>query len=426
MPAWPKSSVGLTPSVQVGLLATIAALHLVQLGSPLRLNTDAVVYLSLGHAAAQDAAWTFAGQPPHFPPGYPLLLFGLERLGILQPAALVALNLLSVGAALASAHRLLRQGHGLDGTLAGAAVLCTLSSWVLVKHVALPLSDAPYLGLSLLALAALERVGRAGGAGLAAVAIGLVLLAASVRYVGLALFPAAAWALLERRPPARGSRGLLLAALAAALALAALLGALTFAGQALAFLRGGGPASLARTLGEYRLTECGELLLNLPLSRLESARYVLFPACGLAALVLLVRGRSAGGRLRVCDVYLLGYLGMLGAWPHYEPRLWLPVLPFFYAWLLSGLAGLPDAARPWARLWACAFGALGLAALAFSVRLTLAGPRFPDEFGNGSLRTVYRVAWGQQAAPAQLDAVESAALEALRRIEPRARRGGRP
>jgi len=414
-PAAPPASGRVVPAAMMAF----GLLHLGQLATPLRLNTDAIVYLSLGHSVLLGGDWSFAGSLTRFPAGYPLALGVAEWLGVLTPVTLGIANLACLACGLWCARTLLVR-KGAPVATVDLALLLSMGSWVLVKHAPLPLSDLPYMAVSLLALLLLERWA-AGGWMARAAAVAMIAAAVSVRYVGLALFPALLWEL--GRPlssPAR--RGWLAASLVLGIG-AILLGQsrVAYLQDALGIYAVGGLSEVAFGIARDRLTEWGELLTNLPMARLELARHSLFPLAGALAVGLVGRSRTvAGARISATEVYLLAYACILLAWPYYDPRLWLPVLPFVYTWLLNGM-GSGRAGELRRRVYAVVFLVLGLGALAFSLRLSLAGDRFPEHYGDGSLRRAYQVAWGQAARPDDMGPVEGAAVELLLRLEPRAR-----
>ena len=64
-----------------------------QVFSPLRLNTDAISYLSMADSAAHGGGLLDNGQKTVFPPGYPALLSVLLRIGLAHSWSIVALSL---------------------------------------------------------------------------------------------------------------------------------------------------------------------------------------------------------------------------------------------------------------------------------------------------------------------------------------------
>ena len=93
----------------------LAALYLVQLASPLRLDTDSASYLRIASSIADGNGTDPPGVAP-FPPGYPLLVAGLVRLGLGTSWGVVALNLAFLTVAVAALWVILRRGLDLGQT----------------------------------------------------------------------------------------------------------------------------------------------------------------------------------------------------------------------------------------------------------------------------------------------------------------------
>jgi hypothetical protein len=65
-----------------GLLLLLAICFGLQVFSPLRLNYDAIVLLSMADSATHGYSFLDDGQQTVFPPGYPALLAVLVRVGL--------------------------------------------------------------------------------------------------------------------------------------------------------------------------------------------------------------------------------------------------------------------------------------------------------------------------------------------------------
>ena len=142
------------------LLVLLVATYLLQMLSPLRLNTDAVVFLTLGESAASGHGFLFRGHSTHFPSGYPMMLAGLDcvRLGVSW--AFIGLNCLLAGAAVFASYLLYQRAFGVSGRIAEFLCALLLLCWILIKHVTLPTSDVAFLGWTSLALLACNQAER--------------------------------------------------------------------------------------------------------------------------------------------------------------------------------------------------------------------------------------------------------------------------
>ena len=138
----------------------LTATYLLQMLSPLRLNTDAIVFLTLGESAASSHGFLFRGHSTHFPSGYPMMLAGLDCARLGASWAFVGLNCLFTGAVVFSSYALYRRAFGLSGQIAESLCALVLLCWILIKHVTLPTSDVAFCGWTSLTLLACNRVER--------------------------------------------------------------------------------------------------------------------------------------------------------------------------------------------------------------------------------------------------------------------------
>ena len=128
------------PARAIALASTlVAALYLVQLPGPLRVDTDSVFYLQLA-ASVADGHGTHPPGVASFPPGLPVLLGGLDAVGLGSPWAFSSLNMLFLLLGLASAYVSLRAGLGLGRDPAAVICLLTAMSALAAKNTMLPLT----------------------------------------------------------------------------------------------------------------------------------------------------------------------------------------------------------------------------------------------------------------------------------------------
>jgi len=133
----------------------------------------------------------------------------------------------------------------------------------------------------------------------------------------------------------------------------------------------------------------GELTGNVPTSQFDALKH-LYPWIGAIAVTVALRRGNSDRALSPIGVYLASYIGLLFLWPHYSTRLWMPVLPLLFACATAGahhLASKPTAAVA-LRAYVGWFCLTGLAALAYTTRISLSGDRFPERYGTaGGLAT---------------------------------------
>jgi len=388
--------------------ALIAVAYLLQLASPLRLNADAIVLLSLGASIADGEGQVFHGSPTHFPPGYPYLIATLDRLQIARSGTLIAVNLLALSVGLISILVVGRLALATPYAAACAAAGLTALNWLTIKTVTLPISDVVYLGLSLLALATIARLEVERGSRRVLWIAGAVVVtsvAICVRTVGIALIPALLWAILipaavrpidsaERDRPRRGRRlGQIALLLATGLLVSYFVtGTLYFQKMLARFDSTNLALHAFRRLGDF-----GELVCNVPRSKIpDSLQAFTSPMLSVVGgVVLLTTGWllfHRRGRWRSVDVYLGGYLAIVLIWPWPTSRFLLPIIPliflYFAGWLASVRTG--GAATLTMSAYLLLYGALGAAALAYSTRISWAGQDFPELYAGGQLADAYR------------------------------------
>lgn len=403
---------GPRPAAAAGIVvASLLGLYALHALSPLRLDSDSTEYFVIaawivdGHGIPLDAS---------FPPGLPVLFAGLETLDLARSWAIVLANLVFLVVGLAATRSLLRRELGYSSLAIAGVCVATLLSFPLIRTASHPLSDIPFfgLGLSAVALAAAARARRSYP--LLAGAAALALVATTVRTIGIALLPALFVAL-----PTRRSRALVGALLAAVVAIAFAAGVAPsrYRSEALDEWRGEPASTFASHLWQL-LTAFGELAANAPRERVPDDIQAFYPLVGLLALVPIALGAWRRRRdAPVATTFVATVAAVLVAWPFVDARLLIPVVPLLVAFAVEGLRSLPWRPVSLGGLaWAATFVAAGLVVLAVSLRITFSGDRFPEEY-NANLRPTYRLAW-RTAEPGGV--VSARSLWALRRYEPRA------
>lgn len=384
---------GVFPIILFGL----AGLYLLQTASPLRLDSDAVDYLSTGAAIAD-------GRPlpkVAFPPGYPLVIALLDRAGMGSSFFFVLANCLFLGLGVWAAWRLFGDYSSRVRMWIVVATLLVIS---VVKSVAAPLPEAAFFGTSLVSLAAASAALSAAGAKrpmLLAVSFAVAALAVSIRLVGVALIPALAWASLSAiddvSSAGRPRRWAPAIAFFIVLALATVVIVLSRTPTVTDYLMH--PRFWYGHAGELSwpvvrriygiLGGIGQLVINLPYSRFHSLGPV-FAATGLVSVVGMVVARRRPARVNLVDIYLMSYLAVLAFWPYDSPRLWMPIAPLMAAHMVSALdrAQGNRRVRIFIPLYAAWFALTGIAALAYTTRISLSGSEFPRLYGtDGGMAT---------------------------------------
>jgi hypothetical protein len=155
-------------------------------------------------------------------------------------------------------------------------------------------------------------------------------------------------------------------------------------------LRIHGAGSLFRS-PVWRLSELGEIALNLPSTSFVRFAYVLpFIGMILGALVLsAIFDRR--DRLGVGEVFLLSYFAGIVLWPFYAPRFWLPVLPLVIGFAWISLRRLARYAVPRYAIYSYSAWAVftGCVLLSSSTVISFSGPRIGDVYRTGVYDETY-------------------------------------
>ncbi len=423
------------------LVALLLALHLTQLFSPLRLNTDAVKLLSMAVSAFEGHGFLLNGKVPQLPSGYPFVVVCLMKVGLGHGVWLNALNWFCMAGGTACFAFYLRKIAHASMAESLAMTALVLSSWVIIKHEAIPLSDLLYFMLvqACLLLAGLGRmstgVRSAFGYGGALI---LACLSPWVRTAGLSLILAGIFAQaifwIRVRPSSTGKNvSTLLYYTAAGLAVAALFLCWAFILKHRVegersyldilikqFHKGPVPENMGLII-KLRFSEIGGLFFNLPDSKIHIAS-LLLQVAGLIFCIPVLGAciRRIGDNLELV-AYLSIYALILSVWPFADARFFIPVLPSLI-WLgyLGVREWVPGKYRDLLLKGGFAyFMATGMAALAYSCWLSLSPASFPTRYGDGSYRESYKAAWGQAADAAR---VKPDVVKLLKIFEPMAER----
>ena len=388
-----------------GLLLLLAICFVLQIFSPLRLNKDAIVLLSMGESAAHGGGFLDSGQKTVFPPGYPALLAILLRLGLAHPWVIVCLNIVFLSVGLFAAYLLLIRQFFADKAL--VLMICSffLLSYVVVKHFPIPLTDVPFFCCCMCCLGVMswttsvdsnwQFLMLVGSAWLLAVG------AIAVRRVGVALVPPLVFMIVSSRQfksllkcfSRRTKVIIAVFFVVVGVGTARVVAKTSSLSDFISVAKKSKVSALILQILSYRLTEFGELLGNLPLTKLPAKLHVLVPWMGLLLFLLILLGVATKRReISPTEVFLVCYMGILFAWPYYDARFWLPVIPLLIAYSVLAVKKL-RLPKALITIYCVTFAIVGLGVIAYSTRITFAGSKFPDRYGDGYLRPTYCAAF---------------------------------
>lgn len=376
--------------------ATICLVFAIQIPSPLRINPDAVTLLHLASRLTDHQPYLQNGSRPVFPIGTPLLFSAMERLGIANSRGFIILNILCLIAS-ALASTIILRSLGLSSPRFGIALILAFSSFILLKHALIPLSDVPYMAASLAAVAAMESASRITGTNKILQFIAALILAAaaiSLRRIGIALVPACVFVWMPSRAPAsKTARIAAPIAFVAAILLLLRHDVLYTPDFAAALPPGGLPASIKWIL-HLRFLDLGEVLLNVPYAKLSHLQPVI-PLAGAALLGVMMFGIwQTRKSLRPAHIYLIAYTAILFLWPYGDNRFWLPVLPLIAAISVQAIEPLAKnrAMRILSAAYVTIYVGLFLIAAVYTTRVTYS-KHFPQVYADGKSSPDYAEAW---------------------------------
>lgn len=366
----------------------------------------------------------YGGEKAVFPPGYPALLAALLRAGLAHPWVIVGLNMVFLAVGLFAAYSVLAREFFQDRTVVLMVCSFSLLSYVVIKHSTLPLTDVPFFCFCMGSLAVMSYARKMdSGWRLGGVVIGAALLAViamMVRTIGAALFPPLVFVIVTSPQLVGWLKGLsfkgrLVAGGGAALAggAAALMLVRTPYWR---FFIGGGKGKMGSLLLQtlfYRVSELGEVFVNCPLSKLPARLHVAVPPGGVLLILLVLLGLwMKRRRVSPSEVFLVCYVGVLVVWPYSDARYWLPVIPLLIAYAIVAVKSvrLPKAV---VAIYCVAYAALGFGVIAYSTRITFAGAKFPDRYGDGRLRPTYCAALRSCEDGGEPDKVDAKVLRLL-------------
>jgi hypothetical protein len=376
--------------LQIGVLVLLAAIYFFQIVTPLRLHPDAVILLSLAESFEHGHGFLFHGQPTVFPPGYPILIATLMRLHIAHVWILVGISMACLVSGLLAVRPLLETFYSNRSSALTVCIL-TLLSFVVIKYSTMPLTDTCFFGVAMGCLAVLNSLASRLTIQKIASSLLLLIIAISLRRIGLILIPVFLWAIVGqpqiKRSVAHRSARWKIAGLAMAAAITALVAWEIYNTSTLrdftASLGGHGVLEPISRLLDYRLKELGEIIVNWPAPALSPRVQNLLPYAGFLTLLLVLGGVIARRKqFNVADIFFISYALVILVWPFYDPRFWLPVMPLLIAY--AGLSmkqmaktGIAEYFVGGYLVW---FVVMGLVTLASSIRISVSGSRIGDVY----------------------------------------------
>lgn len=422
-------------------MACLAGIFIVYVGqsfSPLRLDTDSIMYMHMAHSASEGDGFTVLGHRVYYPSGYPAILSILHSLGLASSFMFVFTNVVFMFLGAGAFSWLFHQNHSLSKVEGTAVVILFTLSFVTIKHTTLIVSEATYFFFSAMALLLLEqaKITSPRRWPYLILATGFVTEAIWVRTVGISLIPALLFAIINPSCQFNALRlfkykkvslSLMVGCVAIGVLLWSSIKEAPYINMILALMRqsvtnsSAGEAVLLHAT--WKISEISQSFLNIPATRVPNG---LMPAVYLAGVPLvffMIRGIGERlNKLRCTDIYFLTYATIILTWHYFDTRFWLPVLPFLFMYTLLGLK------QYWhLRLirfgtisWISVYCLMGIAAMGYSSFLSFSGTRFAEIYGDGTYRNTYRAAFFGKNAVENGDIIDNG-YRVLKWYDPRAK-----
>jgi len=253
--------------------------------------------------------------------------------------------------------------------------------------------------------------------------VALVIASVCIRRIGVALIPALLYAVVFQSEVqlyvARLSFRRKAAIILVAASVAASLGAISIAWgvrtastllDLSAMLKGHVLLDAALGVMSFRSKELGEIAVNLPYPALPHIVQGCIPIIGALVFLSIIAGIAWRKEFGIVETYFVSYMAIVLVWPFYDPRFWLPVIPFLIAYSGLALKRLVQGkiAMYIVEGYVMIFVLMGTLTLASDTRLSFSGSRSGDFYTEGRYHSTYCAVWhckDLDAAKVDLDAM---------------------
>jgi hypothetical protein len=391
----------------------LIACYLVACFTPLRLEHDSIRYFAIKACIESGYNDQCPALDDFLPNGYPVLLVGLSKTGLLNAFTIAFINAIYLLCSLVLTRKIIGFSNPVIFYLA------VLLNWTFIKLFAYPLSEMQYLFFSVASLYYFSRYTKEKKWQHLLFSFLLAALAVYTRTIGFALLAALvtgyAW---ENRAQLARKTILIPAIFIIALIVVALLklpGTSHYI-EAL-FTSGETEVSFLTQLATHT-REWGQLLLNMPTGKANVYLTdiwvnIIFGVAGivLIAWVIYALYRCRSSMPAVIIFYLVIYSLVIFKWPHFDPRFWVPVLPFMVAAVLKAPLPAVKWLKPFSIFVFAAYMLMGIIAFGFSFYTQFNKEAFARTQANGIYQKEYEIHFfggqpGSSTAPTRLDALE--------------------
>jgi len=374
----------------------LAAVYLLNCFTPLRLHVDMLRYFAIKDCIELGCPADSVAAKDYLPYGYTALLLALSKIGLLKSFVLVLINCIYLGVSLYLIKKMI------PATVPPFLfILLVLLNWTAIKFITHPLSEMQYLFFSVGSLYCFYLFAESrkflyllaafvlGGLAFVTRTVGIALAGALVAGL-LVLYKKELLVLVRKNKLLAGGLVLILAGI---VVFSKQLGLNHYTGVFnKQFVEG---VTFSKIL-KWHFTEWSEIVFNTSLVKLLP-----FLSPGVAGIIFLLAGILFYAMfawllfLRKNDIpliiklYLFFYSIVMFTWPFYDPRFWVPVLPFIAVvaarWVVT--AGKP--VRRVLYLYFVVYCLLGIVSAGYLTYTSLNRKVFARTQANGVYRNEY-------------------------------------
>jgi hypothetical protein len=145
---------------------------------------------------------------------------------------------------------------------------------------------------------------------------------------------------------------------------------------------------------EYRLKELGEIAVNMPFTAIPPILQGIIPVIGALTFAFVFVGVAGRNQFGVIEIYFVSYVAVILVWPFYDPRFWLPVIPFLIVYVGLALRRLIQGKTVIHIVegYVMVFVTMGMLSLASDTMLSFSGSGFGDLY-TGQYHSTYCAVW---------------------------------
>lgn len=402
----------------------LGALYLLNCVSPLRLHVDSLRYFAILDCIQLGCPPDSAAAQDYLPYGYTALLLALSKIGLLKSFVIVLINCIYLFAGLYFARKIF--GNTIHPMF---FALLVLLNWTTIKFVTHPLSEMQYVFFSIASIYFFYRYTQTKKLLSLFLSFAFGGIAFITRSVGIALAAALVTGLIwqykkELISLIRKNK------IFAVIVLLICIGVIVFAKQlgldhythvfTKQFAEGVGFADLMK----WHFTEWAEITYNTSMDKLArympgSSAKIFFILSGVlifAAFVYFLFFRKNNIPF-IVKAYLFFYCVLMFNWPFYDPRFWVPIIPFI-AVIVSQVPFARMKGLKWIMpLFFVVYGLLGLVSSGYITYTSVKKETMARTQANGVYRNEYETLFFGKPQSDTAKHVDPVILNVLQRFD---------